>query len=289
MSMRKLDGVFRSNAYSVDSPERIQVVDGFNPRTVFEGIEDLAEDIKENGVLDPLWVRRDRANPEQPFILIAGERRIRALRKIFSEDPEMEMRIPVIVHDVDEDEALDLAVKENLNREDFTLTDKVALVREYKKRGFSGKEISVKVNKSVGWVDQMTTMAGACKALKDAVDTGKVTLEAGLIIARKVKAADQKRMLDKVLVVSGGKRRKTAKAAAQVTGMARRPGKRDIVKIMRGLNQSEMKGDTVPTGDARKLVIMALTFAAGEADGEALLKACTRKLKLKLTEVADGE
>jgi len=283
-SIRELDGVFRSNAWAVDSPERIQVLDGFNPRTVFKKIDELAEDILENGVLTPLWVRRDRANPEQPFILIAGERRMRALRKIFEKNPEMEMRIPVIVHDVDEEEAKDMAAMENLKREDFTLSDKVALVRDYQKRGFSNADIAKKLEMSIGWVDQMATMAGASKAVKNAVDEGRITLEAGLILARKAKAADQNAKLEEVLRMSGGQRRKTAKAASQVTGVVRRPGKRDIVKVVKSLAQTDVNGDSVPTQDARKLVIMALNFAAGEADGEALVKACRKQLKLKAKE-----
>jgi ParB/RepB/Spo0J family partition protein len=280
-SIRELDGVYRSNAWAVDSPERIQVLDGFNPRTVFKKIDELAEDILENGVLTPLWVRRDRANPEQPFILIAGERRMRALHKIFEKNPEMEMRIPVIVHDVDEEEAKDMAAMENLKREDFTLSDKVALVRDYQKRGFSNADIAKKLEMSPGWVDQMATMAGASKAVKNAVDEGRLTLEAGLILARKAKAADQNAKLEEVLRMSGGQRRKTAKAASQVTGAVRRPGKRDIVKVVKSLAQTDVNGDSVPTQDARKLVIMALNFAAGEADGEALVKACRKQLKLK--------
>lgn len=280
-SIRSLDGVFRSNAWAVENPELIQVIDDFNPRKAFNKIDELSEDILANGVLTPLWVRRDRANPEQPFILIAGERRIRALRKIFENDPSTEMRIPVRVFDVDEEEAFDLAAKENLDREGFTLSEKVMLVRDYQKRGFSGKAISKKVNMSTGWVDQMVTMAGASAKVKKAVDEDKITLEAGLILARKVKAAEQNVKLEKVLQISGGKKRKTAKAAAQVAGQKRRPGKRDIVKVVKGLASSEVNGDVVPTKDARKLVIMALNFAAGEADGEALLKMCRNQLKLK--------
>ena len=279
-NMRQLDGVSRSNAWSVDNPDRVQILDDHNPRTVFKGIEELADKIREDGLLTPLWVRRDRANQEQPFILIAGERRMRALREIFK-DGDMEMRIPVIVYDVDEDEARDLAAKENLERQDFCLSDKVAMVRAYQKRGFGNSDIYKKVGMSLGWVDQMTTMAGASSAVKKAVDNDKITLEAGLILARKSKAADQKDALDNVLRISGGKKRKTAKAAAQVTGQARRPGKRDIVKVVQGIAGAEVNGDTVPTKDARRLVIMALNFAAGEADGEALMKACRKQLKLK--------
>ena len=286
-SIRNLEGVSRSNAWAVNSPDRIQVMDGFNPRKQFNKIDELAEEIRGDGLLTPLWVRRDRANEEQPFILIAGERRIRALRKLFAENPEMDMRIPVIIYDVDEEEARDLAAKENLEREGFTLSEKVDLVREYQKRAFNNTEIGTKVGMSVSWVDQMTTMAGAMKAVKNAVDEGQISMEAGLIIARKAKAADQKAALDEVLKVAGGSKRKTAKAAAQVTGAARRPGKKDIVKLVQSLSQAVVNGDSVPTKDARKLVIMALNVACGEESGDTLLETCRKHLKLK--EAASSE
>jgi ParB/RepB/Spo0J family partition protein len=283
-SIRNLDGVSRSNAWRVDNPKRIQVLDGFNARQTFAGIKELAEDILENGVLDALWVRRDRANEEQPFILIDGERRMRALTMLFESDPDLEMPIPVNVFDVDEEEAEDLMAKANLEREDFLPSEKVTIVQRYRKRGLSTAKIAKRLGMSTGWVDQMITLAGASKSVKAAMDEGKITNEAGLMIARKTKAADQRAALDKTLALAGGSKKRTSKAAAQVTGTKRRPGKKAVVQVVRELAGSEINGDSMTVKQARKLIIMALNYAAGEADQDALVKACRKGLKLKTKE-----
>jgi len=280
-SIRNLEGVSRSNAWRVDHPKRIQVLEGFNARNKFNGIKELADKIREQGVLTPLWVRRDRANEDQPFILIDGERRMRALQMLFEEDPELDLAIPVTVFDVDEEEAEDLMAQANLDREDFLTSEKIAIVQRYRKRGLSTKDISGRLGMSTGWVDQMLTLASASKTVKNALDQDKVTVEAALMIARKTKAADQQTALDKVLALSKGKKSKTAKAAAQVTGTKKRPGKRQVVQVVKELAGSEINGDSMTVKQARKLVIMALNYAAGEADQDALVKACRTGLKLK--------
>jgi ParB family chromosome partitioning protein len=84
------------------------------PRTHFFGpaLDELAESIREHGILTPLLVRRD---PEsRDFVLIAGERRLRAAGLAGLEE------VPVFVReDVDDREQLELALVENLQREDL--------------------------------------------------------------------------------------------------------------------------------------------------------------------------
>lgn len=63
--------------------ERIVVV--HNHRQVFGGIAALADDIRKNGLLEPIGVR---ARPDGTFSLCYGERRLRALRRLAAEQPE---------------------------------------------------------------------------------------------------------------------------------------------------------------------------------------------------------
>ncbi len=74
-----------------------------------EALEDLAHSIRERGVLQPLLVRR----VEDRYELIAGERRLRA-----AQSAELK-KVPVIIMDVSDREALELALIENLQREDL--------------------------------------------------------------------------------------------------------------------------------------------------------------------------
>jgi ParB family transcriptional regulator, chromosome partitioning protein len=82
------------------------------PRTNFPeaGIRELAASIKEVGILQPLVVRPSPSG----FELIAGERRLRAAREAGLE------RVPVLIRQAGEDEAIELALVENLQRENLS-------------------------------------------------------------------------------------------------------------------------------------------------------------------------
>ncbi len=83
----------------------------FQPREDFDqqSIEELAQSIKEKGVIQPLLVRRKGDNYE----LIAGERRLRAANSLGLKE------IPIIVRDVSDQDSLELALIENIQREDL--------------------------------------------------------------------------------------------------------------------------------------------------------------------------
>jgi ParB family transcriptional regulator, chromosome partitioning protein len=82
------------------------------PRTNFPeaGIRELAASIKEVGILQPLVVRPTPGG----FELIAGERRLRAAREAGLE------RVPVLIRQAGEDESMELALVENLQRENLS-------------------------------------------------------------------------------------------------------------------------------------------------------------------------
>jgi ParB family chromosome partitioning protein len=81
----------------------------FQPREDFDqqSIEELAQSIKEKGVIQPLLVRHKGDNYE----LIAGERRLRAANSLGLKE------IPIIVRDVSDQDSLELALIENIQRE----------------------------------------------------------------------------------------------------------------------------------------------------------------------------
>jgi len=81
----------------------------FQPREDFDqkNIDELAQSIKEKGIIQPLLVRRKGDDYE----LIAGERRLRAVKSLGLND------IPIIVRDVSDQDSLELALIENIQRE----------------------------------------------------------------------------------------------------------------------------------------------------------------------------
>lgn len=93
------------------------IADPAQPRQYFDDdkLDELVLSIKEKGILQPLVVRRiENPPPASPkFIVIAGERRLRAARKAGLTE------VPVLVKEVASNEALELALIENLQREDL--------------------------------------------------------------------------------------------------------------------------------------------------------------------------
>ena len=90
------------------SPELIKE-NPFQPREEFDqhSIEELAQSIKEKGIIQPLLVRRRG----DVYELIAGERRLRASKSLGIKE------LPIIVRDVNDQDSLELALIENIQRE----------------------------------------------------------------------------------------------------------------------------------------------------------------------------
>ncbi len=107
-----------------------------NPRTAFdeEKLKELAESIKERGILQPLVCKQDGSE----FILIAGERRLRAAKMIGLKE------VPIIVRDTEPNDIRVEQVIENLQREDLSAEDKYFAFKEMRDAGMSIKEISKK-------------------------------------------------------------------------------------------------------------------------------------------------
>jgi ParB family transcriptional regulator, chromosome partitioning protein len=113
----------------------------FQPRRSFDEakIEELATSIRNQGIIQPLVVRPKADG----FELIAGERRWRAARKAGLS------RVPVVVRDASDHEALQLALVENLQREDLNPIEEATGYRRLQEEfHWSQEEMAEKVGKS---------------------------------------------------------------------------------------------------------------------------------------------
>jgi ParB family chromosome partitioning protein len=93
----------------------------YQPREIFDpaAIDELTASIREKGLLQPLLVRRSGDG----YQLIAGERRLRAARRAGLTE------VPVTIRDVDDGEALELALIENLQRENLNPVEEARAYR----------------------------------------------------------------------------------------------------------------------------------------------------------------
>ena len=142
----------------------------FQPRTGFDdaGLRELAASIKATGMLQPVLVRRH----SDGYQLVAGERRLRAAR-IAGLD-----RIPAILREVADREMMELALIENIQREDLNPIDEAkaykALVSQV---GLTHDQLSERVGKQRSSITNSLRLLGLPVEVQDMVSRG--TLSAG--------------------------------------------------------------------------------------------------------------
>lgn len=112
------------------------------PRTEFEegALADLATSIRTQGVIQPLLVRR---SSDGDFELIAGERRLRAAERAGL------THVPVFVRDISDGESLEIALVENIQRDDLSpLEEAAAYQRLMNEFGHTQEQVAERVGKS---------------------------------------------------------------------------------------------------------------------------------------------
>lgn len=141
----------------------------YQPRKDFDekGIEELAASIQEKGIIQPLIVRRLEENN---YEIIAGERRWRAAQKAGL------AKIPVIVKDVSDREALELALVENLQRQDLNPIEEATayeqLIEEF---GLTHEEISKRIGKDRSTITNQLRLLKLPEEVKQALISGEIT------------------------------------------------------------------------------------------------------------------
>lgn len=151
----------------------------YQPRRDFDEarLRDLADSIRQYGVLQPLVVTRKEVGKEDgglavEYELIAGERRLRA-SKIAGI-----AQVPVTIRSVEDDAKtkLEIAIIENLQREDLNAVDRArAFARLAEEFGFKHAQIAQKVGKSREYVTNTLRMLTLPEEILQAVAEGKIS------------------------------------------------------------------------------------------------------------------
>ena len=150
----------------------------FQPRREFDEarLRDLADSIRQYGVLQPLVVSRVETIREDGGIaveyeLIAGERRLRASKLAGVE------QVPVIIRVGDDNMAkLELAIIENLQREDLNAVERArAFHRFVEEFNFTHNQIGAKVGKSREYVSNTLRLLALPQEILDALSAGKIS------------------------------------------------------------------------------------------------------------------
>jgi ParB family transcriptional regulator, chromosome partitioning protein len=142
-----------------------------NPRRDFaeDDLDELAASLREKGIIQPIVVRPVRGSNDR-FEIIAGERRWRAAQRAGLHD------VPIVAVDVTEDEALQLAIIENVQRTDLNAIEEAsgyqALINDFK---HSHDEIAKTVGKSRVHITNTLRLLRLPEKVQSLVRSGKVS------------------------------------------------------------------------------------------------------------------
>lgn len=156
-------------------------------------IEELAESIRQHGVLEPVSLRH---HPEQAdrYIVNRGERRVRAARRSGLD------AVPAFV-----DERIDhfAQAAENLHREDMSPFDLAAFVSEREKEGHSRAEIARRLGKPRSFITEAARLSDAPTQLRRAVEEGRIGADVRVLYRLVGVARDRPQELEELLARGG--------------------------------------------------------------------------------------
>lgn len=177
----------------------------FQPRRNFddETLRELAESIAKHGILQPLLVRPVGGGQHE---IVCGERRWRAAQKAQLHD------VPVIIREMDDEQAMQVALIENLQREDLNPLDEAEgyqrLLEEF---AHTQEKLAAAVGKSRSHVANMVRLLGLPQTVRGMIRSGRLT--AGH--ARALITAKDPETLAKDVVARGLSVRETERLAQQ--------------------------------------------------------------------------
>jgi ParB family transcriptional regulator, chromosome partitioning protein len=228
----------------------------WQPRRRFaeEALKELADSIREKGVLEPVWLRPG----EEIYELIAGERRFRAAQAAGL------LEIPALLHEVSDLEAREMSLIENLQRADLDLIEEAEGYRDLmREAGLTQEDVSKRIGKARATVANALRLLDLSDPIKRALSEGvltaghaKVLLGAApaqrdLLAARVVAQGLSVRALEKLLagLAAGDPRKKKAEAKKPAAGGGDEKGAKQL-KFLADRMQQEL-GTKVVLSPAR--------------------------------------
>ena len=164
----------------------------FQPRTEFDEVKltELAESIKQQGVIQPLIVEQDR----DIYTIIAGERRFRAARMAGLSE------VPVILRKFTDDEKLEIALIENIQREDLNPIEEAKAYRKLMERNnLSQDSLAKKIGKKRSTVANSMRLLKLPEDMQDSIVNGELSSGHARSILSVINPADQRILYNRIL------------------------------------------------------------------------------------------
>ncbi len=167
IEQKSKSGQVQTNKISIADLERNK----YQPRTIFDEdkLAELSSSIKENGVIQPIAVRPNKYEPGK-FEIVAGERRWLAAQKAGLNE------VPVVVLDIDDQKSLEIAIVENVQRQDLNIIEEARgyqrLIKEF---GYGHEKISKFMSKSRSHVSNTLRLLSLPEDIIGLMEEGKLT------------------------------------------------------------------------------------------------------------------
>ena len=143
----------------------------YQPRTIFneEQIEELSQSIKKNGMIQPIAVRKNSSSAE-PYEIVAGERRWLAAQKAGLHE------VPVIILDLNDSESLEVAIVENIQREDLNIIEEAkGFKRLNEEFGYDQDKIATMMSRSRSHISNTLRLLNLPKDIIAMLEQGELT------------------------------------------------------------------------------------------------------------------
>ncbi len=197
-----LKGLLEENEYFADGKEEVLELslnkiqsNPYQPRYVFDSakIDELAKSIKEHGVFQPIIVKK----VGNVYNIVSGERRYKACLKLGMDT------IPAIVRNYEKDKVIEIALVENLQRENLTPVEEAKAYRQIMRElDYTQAELGKKVGKSRPYITNILGLLNLPDDVLDLVDQGKISMGHARVLS-KLSDLNKIRAIAKLIVDKG--------------------------------------------------------------------------------------
>ena len=143
----------------------------FQPRTIFDEdkINELSKSIKQNGLIQPIIVREEKTDPGR-YEIVAGERRWLAAQRAGLHE------VPIVVLNLNDNESLEVAIVENIQREDLNVIEEAKGYEKLRKEfGYDHEKISKFMSKSRSHISNTLRLLTLPKDIISMLKDGLIT------------------------------------------------------------------------------------------------------------------
>ncbi len=143
----------------------------YQPRTNFnqEKLSELANSIKKNGIIQPIAVRSDKVDPGR-YEIVAGERRWLAAQRAGLHE------VPIVILDLNDNEALEVAIVENIQRDDLNVIEEAkGYQRLSEEFGYDHEKIAKFMSKSRSHISNTLRLLTLPKDVIGLIEEGNLT------------------------------------------------------------------------------------------------------------------